>query len=260
MTQNQKHANTHTGRRVNKLLIGPPGIGKTAHVRAQYAYTEVLLLSSCTEDDIAGLPYLQEGREMRTKPHWLERLLTKAEELPGERICLFLDELDKARREVADTLLTLVTHPHTYGLGSQVDIIAAANPPEWGGGDGISKPMLSRFAVIPFVPNVQFLCEYLREKFPGAEGFLRLLACGELPIFDMVGEGLDTRITCPRTIEMALQARDEKDREAIVTGLLTPNVAQTFLTEVCKKSLDAVFVGASVNARAVGKRRMPVEL
>jgi hypothetical protein len=50
--------------------------------------------------------------------------------------CLFLDELDKARREVADTILSLVTSPELFDLPNGVEIIAAANPPEWGGGDG----------------------------------------------------------------------------------------------------------------------------
>jgi hypothetical protein len=50
------------------LYVGAPGVGKTAVIRSRYDHCEVLLLSSQTEEDIAGIPYQEGGNEKRTIP------------------------------------------------------------------------------------------------------------------------------------------------------------------------------------------------
>lgn len=216
---------------IPQLLVGPPGIGKTASVRARYDYTEVLLLSSCTEEDIAGLPYREGTKERRTTPPFIERL----QKNKAKNKCLFLDEIDKARREVADTLLTLITHPQEFGLPEDVEIIAAANPPEWGGGDGVSQPMLSRFAIIDYKPDLEFWVELTKKQFahlPFIEKLMEKISIGEIPLLEANGEGFNFRLTCPRTWHLALQAISENKPE-LVTGLLTPNASSglDFLTK-----------------------------
>lgn len=214
---------------IPKLLVGPPGVGKTANVRAQYEYTEVLLLSSCTEEDIAGLPYREGDKERRTVPPFIERIKKEAK---TKKTCLFLDELDKARREVADTLLTLITHPQEFGIPDGVDIIAAANPPDWGGGDGISQPMLTRFAVIDYKPDVQEWTKLTEKTFkdlPFITAFVDRISTGEIPLLESNGEGLDFRLTCPRTWFLALEAVRQGQSE-LVTGLLTPNSASALMS------------------------------
>ena len=209
---------------IPRLLVGAPGSGKTATVRASYEYTEVLLLSSCTEEDIAGLPYRDGEHECRTIPTFIERLKKEAK---TKKVCLFLDELDKARREVADTLLTLITHPQEFGIPDGVDIWAAANPPEWGGGDGISQPMLSRFAIINYKPDIEKWVTLTKTKFselPFIDTFLEKISIGEIPLMESAGEGLDFRITCPRTWHLALEAVRSNQID-LLPGLLTPNSA-----------------------------------
>src|SRR6267142_4440705 len=89
------------------LMIGAPGIGKTARVLQAFDHVEVLLASAMVEEDIAGLPYKDKnGIEHRTVPCAIHNLYLADKE--GKTTCLFLDEMDKARRSVADTLLTLV--------------------------------------------------------------------------------------------------------------------------------------------------------
>lgn len=209
------------------LYVGPPGVGKTAHVRAEFDHVEVLLASALTEEDIAGLPYRDEATERRTIPAWLTRLHDAHD--AGKTTCLFLDELDKARREVADTLLTLVQSRcvGTSCLPAPTAIRAAANPPEWGGGDGISQPMQSRFAVIQYVPNVAKWCEWARSQFPRSHSIIARVECGEAPFMEAIGEGYAWRLTCPRTWALALQAH-EAGRAELVQGLLTPAAVQAF--------------------------------
>jgi len=212
-----------------KLLIGAPGTGKTASVRAKFEHTEVLLLSSCTEEDIAGLPYREGNKERRTMPLFIENINKAVKK--GKKTCLFLDELDKARREVVDTLLTLITHPTNFGIPESVEIIAAANPPEWGGGDGISQPMLTRFCVIPFSPDVNEWVKLTNKLFSDLTVTKKLterISSGELPLMEHVGEDLEFRLTCPRTLHLALTAIREGEPE-VIFGLLTPNTASAIL-------------------------------
>lgn len=214
---------------INIMYVGPPGVGKTAFVLAQYDHTEVLLSSALSEEDIAGLPYREGDIEYRTKPAWFVRLISAAER--GAKTCLFLDELDKARREVADTLLTLV-HGRTIGehkIPQSTDIVAAANPPEWGGGDGISQAMQSRFSVVEFEPKVSDWCAWARARYsePAAHAVIDSVESGATPLLDHAGEGYKMRITCPRTLAMALDAACS-GRLDLVSGLITPAACAAF--------------------------------
>jgi len=205
------------------LYVGAPGIGKTAKVKSKYDYCEVLLLSSQTEEDIAGIPYQENGLEKRTIPPFVQRL----QKAKGSR-CLFLDEIDKARREVADTLLTLITDQEKFGIPEDVEIIAAANPPEWGGGDGVSIPMMNRFSIIESGVDIEGFSNYIIEKYGKNDFILSVLdslKSGEMPILEITGEGLNARLTSPRSIDYALSALLFEKNEEKVIGLLTPNVA-----------------------------------
>lgn len=206
------------------LYVWPTGIGKTQKVRQEFGYTEVLLLSSLTEEDVAGIPYHEKGKEKRTIPPFVQRLQEAVQK--GKSTCLFLDELDKARREVADTCLSLVTDQTMFGIPETVEIRAAANPPERWGGDGISIPMLNRFAVMHVDVDIQNSTEYLRKKYPHVDKKLfDEFEDGTIPMLDIKGEGLNTLITSPRSIEMAIVASLSSKPE-LVDWLVTPVVAR----------------------------------
>jgi hypothetical protein len=210
------------------LYIGAPGIGKTAKIRQQYDHCEILLLSSCCEEDIAGLPYREGDKEKRTMPKFVENINTIPE---NKTCCLFLDELDKSRREVADTLLTLITNPEYFGIKRKIDIVAAANPPEWGGGDGISQAMQSRFSVIESSVDIESFKNWALKKYTDKRivKSIEKILKQEIPILEHVGEGYNFRLTCPRTIELAWQALLE-DKKELVFGLLTKNTASGLIS------------------------------
>lgn len=220
------------------LYIGAPGVGKTATVESQFDYVEKILLSTYTEEDIAGLPYRDGDKELRTKPQFLENLQKAVAK--KKTTCLFLDELDKARREVADTLLTLVQSRSigNWSLPDSTRIVAAANTPEWGGGDGISKAMQTRFSIVDFTPDIKVWSDWAREKFKNNESalnFISQIEIGRAPFLESNGEDFNFRLTCPRTIDNALMVMcDDHINHAtkvnLVRGLLTSNTASLMLS------------------------------
>lgn len=217
---------------IPRLLIGPPGVGKTEWTLSQADHVEVLLLSTLTEEDIAGLPYHTDGTEYRTEPPFFRHL--READTKGRTTVLFLDEMDKARREVADTLLTLVASRKVgeWSLPPLTRIIAAANPPEWGGGDGISQAMMSRFCATEFVPSVKNWCNWATERFPWASALIDNIRTGEVPLMETTGDGLGFRLTCPRTLALCLTAwpvTAEDERPVLCAGLLTPNTASAVM-------------------------------
>lgn len=248
------------------LLVGAPGVGKTASVQAQFDHSEVVLVSTLVEEDISGLPYREGDYDYRTIPALFRRLQAAADK--GHSTVLFLDELDKARRSVADTLLTLVAS-RKVGLGvlpTSTCIVAAANPPEFGGGDGISEAMLSRFSVIDYVPDVCRWATWAAGQFDSSSSnrVIDAVRSGELPIFDMTGEGLDRRITSPRTLTMALRALETfggDEFEALVRGLLTPATSSQVL-HLVRQCNNEVMSKATQVARSASKLKVisPVRL
>lgn len=220
----------------NVLLVSPPGMGKTAFVLASYDHVEILLASSMVEEDIAGLPYRDGESEKRTNPPFYERLHKASK--AGKSTALFLDEIDKARRSVADTLLSLITSPRGYGvrqLPPDTIILGASNPPSWGGGDGISEAMSSRFSIIDYKPDIPSWCELTSAKY-GEFGELvsREVKKGHIPLLETTGEEWHTRRqTCPRTIWLSMDALMMKTpfgSQEVVKGLVTPNVADRLIS------------------------------
>lgn len=196
------------------LYVGGVGVGKTAAVKRQYNNKVVVeILSGWLPEDILGLPVAPKGNAgvvKRLQPDWHDRITTLAA-TTKDRVCLFFDELDKARRDVADALLTLVQERAIGGwsLPDNVDIVAAANPPSCGGGDGIGDAMRTRFRVVTFIPDTATWCKWARETFaphPQALAVIEAIQNGRLPLMDShTGEAWhESRDANPRTWAFAL--------------------------------------------------------
>ena len=213
---------------INELWIAPPGNGKTQRVLSEYPQAVILLTSSMTEDAVDGIPYIKDGKEYRAMPPFLQGLWDSHDK--GEQPVLFLDELDKARQSVADTLLSLVQGGYC-GAGSLppcTKIIAAVNPPEWGGSDGISEPMINRFMILDKTLSKAEWFRYMNKKYPQLK-----------PVLDILNDQLDTvnnksdeylsASTTPRSRETAfyLLVTGEKSKQKYM-GLLNSKEAIIF--------------------------------
>lgn len=230
------------------LWVGPPGVGKTAKITSAYDYVEIVLLSAMTEEDIMGIPYQIDGKEQRTQPPLFQRLHTAS--AAGKTTALFLDEIDKARREVADTLLTLVASRRVgdHVLPDNCDIVAAANPPEWGGGDGVSQAMQSRFSIRQFTPNVEQWARWFISQWSDtphadlAEKVAKLFTSNVVSLMEVSGDGWNWRLTCPRTVTMAftgmVATTSTDDMRDIVFGLLTARTADAMMSLVTSENVS----------------------
>jgi len=118
------------------LIEGLHGIGKSAQVK-KYAnknniHLETLYLSHQEVGDLIGIPTIVNNITIWTKPSWLIRMEEASSK--GQYCILFLDELNRAQRDVRQTALqiTLDKKLHEHQLpslnGQETLIITAINP------------------------------------------------------------------------------------------------------------------------------------
>lgn len=120
----------------NVLIEGLHGIGKSEQVKEyadkQNLHLEILYLSHQEVGDLIGMPSIVENITIWTKPSWLVRM--EEATANGKGCVLFLDELNRAQRDVRQTALqiTLEKKLHEHKLPSfdnkETLVIAAINP------------------------------------------------------------------------------------------------------------------------------------
>lgn len=212
------------------LLLGAPGTGKTALVEQAFHHVERILLAGLPPDEFAGQA-LPDGSIM---PHPRIRRLHDAAE-SGKTTCLFLDEIDKAPPYLQAPLLSLVDTgllPSGHSVPDGCAVVAAANPPEYGG-EPIERPMLRRFVVREFAPDVDQWADWAEQQSPLLARVSRAVRRDEMPLLEEHGEGWGWRSTSPATIELACRqlehAQSESEAVEILAGCVTASAASVIM-------------------------------
>ena len=149
----------------NIMLVGRHGIGKSRiledffNARGEKVVT--LFLGQMSDPgDLIGLPHLDEetGRTEFMLPYWFP--------VDGKPVVLFLDELNRARPEVLQTVMDLTLNRKLAGksLPEGSRIISAVN----GGNEyqltDLDPALVSRFNIYEFAPSVEDWINWARES------------------------------------------------------------------------------------------------
>lgn len=194
-----------------KLLIGPPGIGKTQVVREfaeevrRKLYT--IVLSHLDIDDLKGIPYITPEGKLEIKRGPL---------IPGEdeEAVVFLDELTTvSQQKLAIALKILDEKCVGYFKFPKAYVIAAGNPPEWRGLT-LDERVTSRCVVYDVGTSVEGFTDYVIKKFqnrPIVEVILAFLNFDRRMLLEqpkVIGQVFPT----PRGWEKVIRMNSEFDR------------------------------------------------
>ena len=140
----------------NIMLTGRHGIGKsqilTRYFKSKGIPVKTLFLGQMSDPgDLLGLPNKDEktGKTVFMPPYWFP--------VDGEPIVLFLDEINRARPEILQTVMDLVLNRKLAGreLPEGSRIIAAGNDGEEYQLTDLDPALVSRFNIYTFRPTVE---------------------------------------------------------------------------------------------------------
>ena len=140
----------------NLMLVGKHGIGKSEILTEYYAAKGMpvvtLFLGQMSDPgDLIGLPNKNEktGRTDFMPPYWFP--------LDGKPVVLFLDELNRARPEILQTIMDLALNRKLAGreLPAGSRIISAVNAGDQYQLTDLDPALVSRFNIVNFRPTVQ---------------------------------------------------------------------------------------------------------
>ena len=140
----------------NIMLVGNHGIGKseilTEYYKAKGMRVVALFLGQMSDPgDLIGLPHKDEatGKTDFMPPYWFPT--------DGKPICLFLDELNRARPEILQTIMDLALNRKLAGrmLPEGSRIIAAVNEGDQYQLTDLDPALVSRFNIVTFSPTPQ---------------------------------------------------------------------------------------------------------
>ena len=140
----------------NLMLVGCHGIGKSEILTEYYSrqgmpVVPLFLGQMADPGDLIGIPSKNEqtGKTEFMPPYWFP--------LDGKPIVLFLDELNRARPEILQTIMDLALNRKLAGrrLPEGSRIISAVNEGEQYQLTDLDPALVSRFNIINFQPTVQ---------------------------------------------------------------------------------------------------------
>ena len=140
----------------NLMLVGRHGIGKSEILTEYYSgkgmpVVPLFLGQMADSGDLIGIPTRNErtGKTDFMPPYWFP--------LDGRPIVLFLDELNRARPEILQTIMDLALNRSLAGrkLPEGSRIISAVNEGEQYQLTDLDPALVSRFNIVNFQPTVQ---------------------------------------------------------------------------------------------------------
>lgn len=140
----------------NTMLVGNHGIGKseilTEYFAAKGMSVVALFLGQMSDPgDIIGLPHMNEqtGKTEFMPPYWFPT--------DGKPVCLFLDELNRARPEILQTVMDLCLNRRLAGrsLPEGSTLVAAVNYGDQYQLTDMDPALMSRFNIVSFKPTAE---------------------------------------------------------------------------------------------------------
>lgn len=160
------------------FLWGHAGIGKSSIIK-QYANSKgyhffPLYLGTMSDlGDVLGLAEFvtnEDGSKSTVfaNPKWLKDAITYCEENPESGAIIFLDEFNRARRDVLNGMFSLALDKtfHTVKLPKNCHVIAAGNPPtdEYAVTDVDETALMARFVHIKLEPTFDEWLQYAKSS------------------------------------------------------------------------------------------------
>jgi len=160
------------------MLIGPHGIGKSKVVKQLcddlgYLFVDLRLGTQDVGDLIGLADFLKnsKGDKIATKfiiPEWLQKAIEYATSNPNSKAIIFLDEMNRGRRDVLQSIFQLVLDKemHMTKLPDNIGIISACNPntEDYIVTDLADKALIDRFCWIKFTPSTGEWLNYAKGK------------------------------------------------------------------------------------------------
>ena len=252
----------------NIMLTGKHGIGKSQilerHFTAQGCRVVILFLGQMSDPgDLIGLPRLntETGKTDFMPPYWFPT--------DGQPVVLFLDELNRARPEVLQTIMDLTLNRTLAGrkLPTGSRVISAVNDGDEYQLTDLDPALVSRFNIYEFSPTVEewLLWAAKNNVDERVMGFIR-----EQPKFlDSDGASADidrglqktpdrrawTRVSeCIRNVNQI-----EGIHKKIIAGMVGPTATQafcTFLSTIRILSGEDILLNFAQHSAALKKYRL----
>jgi hypothetical protein len=159
-----KHILDRTPAEQNIMLTGRHGIGKSEILTAYFAEKGMkvvaLFLGQMSDPgDLIGLPDKSGDSTVFRPPYWFPK--------DGKPIVLFLDELNRARPEVLQTIMDLALNRKLAGrtLPAGSRVISAVNEGEEYQLTDLDPALVSRFNIVRFEPSLDEWLLWARKSF-----------------------------------------------------------------------------------------------